>query len=61
MSEHEDKHTNDFHELSGKEGMQKISELVKGIHIAMMSTLAAGGQIHSRPMGTQDVPFNGTF
>ena len=61
MSERDDKHANDYQELSGSEGMQKIAELVKGIRIAMMSTVDESGQIHSRPMATQDEPFNGTL
>ena len=61
MSERDDKHSNDYRELSGKEGMKKISELVKGIRIAMMSTVDDRGQIHSRPMATQDEPFDGTL
>ena len=61
MSERDEKHNTDFHELRGKEGMDKISELVKGIRIAMMSTIDDDGLIHSRPMATQDEPFNGTL
>jgi general stress protein 26 len=59
MSERNDKHNSDFHELRGEEGMQKIAELVKGIRICMMSTIDGNSQIHSRPMATQDEPFNG--
>ncbi|MEP6643842.1 MAG: pyridoxamine 5'-phosphate oxidase family protein [Acidobacteriaceae bacterium] len=61
MSERDDKHSKDFHELRGKEGMEKIGGLVKGIRIAMMSTIDDSGQIHSRPMATQDEPFDGTL
>jgi general stress protein 26 len=60
MSER-DQHGESFRELRGKEGMDKISDLVKGIRIAMMSTIDANGEIHSRPMATQDEPFNGTL
>jgi general stress protein 26 len=52
---------NAFHELRGAEGMKKIAELVKGIRIAMLSTIDASGRTHSRPMATQDEPFNGTL
>ncbi len=61
MSEKDDKHSKDFHELSGKEGLDKIAHLVKGIRIAMMSTIDESGQIHSRPMATQNEPFDGTL
>jgi general stress protein 26 len=61
VSERDDKNSKDFHELRGKEGMEKIAALVKGIRIAMMSTIDQAGQIHSRPMATQDEPFNGTL
>jgi len=58
-----EKHDRDAHykELSGKEGMEKISELVKGIHICMMTTVAADKKMSSRPMAVQDKPFDGTL
>jgi general stress protein 26 len=61
MNERGDKYTGNIRELSGKEGMQKIGELVKDIRIAMMSTIGETGDIHSRPMATQNGPFNGTL
>lgn len=60
MSEKHD-HDSHYKELSGKEGQEKISELVKGIHIAMMTTLANDGTMSSRPMAVQDEPFHGTL
>src|SRR5579871_3498758 len=58
-----EKHDNDTHyrELFGAEGIAKIAELVKGIRIAMMTTLAADGTMSSRPMAVQDTPFDGTL
>ncbi len=51
----------EFKELSGPEGLKKIGELIKGIHIAMMSTVAPDGSIDSRPMATQETnEFEGT-
>ncbi len=51
----------EFKELSGPEGMKKIGELIKGIHITMMSTVAPDGSIDSRPMATQEADeFDGT-
>jgi len=60
MSESQD-HDMNYHELSGEAGREKIAELVKGIHIAMMTTLATDGTMSSRPMAIQDKPFDGTF
>lgn len=48
-------------ELSGEEGRKKIAALVKGIRIAMMTTLAADGSMDARPMAVQDKPFDGTL
>lgn len=50
-----------YQELSGDEGRRKIAELVKGIRIAMMTTLAGDGSIDARPMAVQDKPFDGTL
>ena len=60
MSEKHD-HDSEYKELSGAEGREKISELVKGIHICMMTTLAKDGRMSSRPMAVQDTPFDGTL
>lgn len=60
MSEKNDKHANDFHELTGEAGLEKIAELIKGIRICMLSTIGENGFALSRPMATQDVEFNGT-
>lgn len=61
MSEANDNHAKDYHELSGTEAQGKIGELVKGIHICMMNTLAEDGSIDARPMALQDKPFDGTM
>ncbi len=41
------------------EAIAKIGELVKDIRIAMLTTVGANGSLHSRPMATQNTPFNG--
>lgn len=46
MSEHE-------------EQIKKIAQKIKGIHIAMMTTIDEHGCLRSRPMGTQEVEFDG--
>jgi general stress protein 26 len=48
-----------FRELSGEEGLKKIADLLKGIRIAMINTVARDGSISSRPMAVQDKTFNG--
>ena len=60
MSEKHD-HDSHYRELSGHEGQAKIAELVHGIRIAMMTTVAKDGTMSSRPMAVQDTPFNGTL
>lgn len=37
----------------------KITKLIKGIRVAMVTTAAPSGSLVSRPMATQDVEFNG--
>jgi general stress protein 26 len=56
-----DQQNGELLQLNGKEGMEKIVELVKNIRIAMMSTIDESGEVRSRPMATQDEPFNGTL
>lgn len=59
MSEKDDKHANNYHELHGPEGIAKIAEMVEGIRICMLSTVVGEGYAVSRPMATQDVAFEG--
>lgn len=61
MSEKQDLHEKDYKELRGAEGLAKIAELAKGIHICMMTTVNAHGELSSRPMAVQDKPFDGTM
>ncbi len=46
--------------LSGPEGLKKISDLIKDIHICMMTTAGHDGSFDSRPMATQKSEFDGT-
>ena len=50
----------DTQNLSGPEGIQKIAELIKGIHICMMTTSDGAGSFDSRPMAMQKSEFDGT-
>ena len=60
MSEQNDQHAQDYHELGGNEAREKIAGLIKGIHICMMTTVAKDGSIDARPMAVQNEPFDGT-
>jgi general stress protein 26 len=60
MSEKHDHDTN-YHELEGSTAREKVAELVKGIHIAMMTTMSEDGTMSSRPMAVQNSPFDGTL
>lgn len=39
--------------------VKKLRDLIKGIKIAMMTTVDENGAMHSRPMGTQEAEFDG--
>jgi general stress protein 26 len=39
--------------------IRKLAELMKGIKFAMLTTADADGSMHSRPMATQQVEFDG--
>jgi general stress protein 26 len=52
-------HDPNFRELSGEEGLKKIADLLNGIRIAMINTVARDGSISARPMAVQDKTFDG--
>jgi len=41
--------------------VSKLAELINGIEIAMLTTMTADGTLRSRPMATQQGPFDGTL
>jgi len=43
------------------EAIQKVGEMIKGIKIAMLSTIDEQGAVRSRPMATQQVEFDGNL
>ncbi|MDZ4770207.1 MAG: pyridoxamine 5'-phosphate oxidase family protein [Chloroflexota bacterium] len=45
--------------VSRTEALKKINALIKGIKIAMFTTIASDGSFHSRPMDTQEQEFDG--
>lgn len=46
---------------SGAEGVEKIQELIKDVHIAMLTTVAEDGSLRARPMANPSRPFDGTL
>ena len=45
---------------SGNEQYKKIHDLIKDIHVAMLTTEGSDGKLHSRPMATQEAEFDGS-
>ncbi|WP_432557520.1 pyridoxamine 5'-phosphate oxidase family protein [Granulicoccus sp. GXG6511] len=43
------------------ENRRKVAELIKGVRIAMLTTIDEAGRLVSRPMTTQDVEFDGSI
>ncbi|MBV8829343.1 MAG: pyridoxamine 5'-phosphate oxidase family protein [Acidobacteriaceae bacterium] len=41
--------------------IEKLAELIKGIKFAMLTTVEEDGSLHSRPMTTQDIEFDGNL
>ncbi len=48
-------------DVVGSEAVQVIREMSKGIHIAMLTTVATDGRLHARPMATETAEFDGTL
>ena len=46
---------------SHEENVKKLAELIKGIRVAMFTTVENDGCLRSRPMHTQDAEFDGTL
>ncbi|MDX1995165.1 MAG: pyridoxamine 5'-phosphate oxidase family protein [bacterium] len=55
MAQHDTNGTNGTHDEPNK----KLSEMIKDVNIAMLTTIAPDGTLNSRPMGTQDAEFDG--
>lgn len=41
------------------ESIKQLAELIRGVDIAMFTTVSADGKLVSRPLGTQQVEFDG--
>lgn len=48
-------------DYAGAEGIQKVAELIKDVHIAMLTTVSEDGSLRARPMANPDRPFDGTL
>lgn len=46
-------------ELDRQHHIKQLAELIGGIHIAMFTTAGVDGRLYSRPLGTQEVEFDG--
>ena len=46
-------------EHTHEENIKKLGELMRGIRFAMLTTAEPDGSLHSRPMATQDIEFDG--
>jgi len=47
--------------LTQEQMIAKVAELIKDINVAMLTTEAEDGLLHSRPMATQKTEFDGTL
>ena len=45
--------------MADEDGAKKVAELAKDIRVAMLTTVDEGGEFVSRPMGQQEVEFDG--
>lgn len=45
--------------MSREEDIKKLGDLIKGVRIAMLTTVDSDGSLRSRPMATQQVEFDG--
>ena len=48
-------------DMTREQMVAKVAELIKDINIAMLTTEAEDGLLHSRPMATQKTEFDGTL
>jgi general stress protein 26 len=45
--------------MTQQDEIKKLGELIKDVKIAMLTTVDQDGSLHSRPMATQQTPFDG--
>jgi general stress protein 26 len=44
---------------SPSDSIKKLGQLIEGIKVAMLTTVDEAGKLHTRPMATQQIEFNG--
>lgn len=47
--------------MKPQDAARKVALLIRGIKVAMLTTVAPDGSLHSRPMATQEVDFDGSL
>ena len=47
--------------MSRDESIERLGKMIKGIRVAMLTTLDPDGVLRSRPMATQEADFDGTL
>jgi general stress protein 26 len=47
--------------MDHQENVAKLAKLIRGIRVAMLTTVEADGSLRSRPMQTQEAEFDGTL
>lgn len=52
--------SNETHKID-TQGIKKLAQLIKGIKVAMLTTVDPEGRMHSRPMMTQERDFQGAL
>lgn len=45
--------------VSREEGLKRINSIIKNLRLAMLTTRSVDGDLHSRPMATQEAEFSG--
>ncbi len=51
----------DIQQAGAAEGVRKVALMIQGIRVAMLTTTAPDGTLHSRPMATQEAEFDGVL
>ncbi|GGF34065.1 pyridoxamine 5'-phosphate oxidase family protein [Subtercola lobariae] len=51
--------TDTTHTTTHTEDVDAVAKLIKGAKVALLTTITASGDLHSRPLGVQDEDFDG--
>lgn len=47
--------------MKTEDATRKVAMMIRGIKVAMLTTVAPDGGLHSRPMATQEIDFDGSL